>query len=308
MLNGVFFVKDSEEDIWDEFLLENNGYWQQGWNWGEALKSAGYKIYRIKIVDNDELIGAAAFIEDKRLGGKYLESIGGPVITRDLTQEEIGQIKEILLLQDKKINFIRFSPAKKNDCFSELKRIKTSLPPENLIFVKRPVSEAINFLEKELRYRIRLAKRYSLFRLLNPGDLDWALVKDSNNHWGIRVFEKDFYAKLFEMGGIEFPAIVWKNKILAVAGILYWGQSATVLFLGGYPKFQNHLYPLHSLLFEIMDKARIKGLTSLNLNYYHPFFRNSLKKLDQFTGRKHNAFDLIINSRRYLIQKIFKRI
>jgi len=55
-----------DREVWDDFILENNGHPLQLWGWGELKQSQGWKVVRLFFSDkNDKQVGAASVLIKK---------------------------------------------------------------------------------------------------------------------------------------------------------------------------------------------------------------------------------------------------
>ncbi|MBU3924808.1 peptidoglycan bridge formation glycyltransferase FemA/FemB family protein [Patescibacteria group bacterium] len=134
----------------------------QSWNWGEFNRSTDCKIWRLGIVADKELIGAALVIKVSAKRGKFLFCPHGPIIEKSQipnpksqTNLKFKTIKILNCLFDylnnlakkEKVDFIRFSPLMENT-------------PENLeIFQKYGFRDApVHMMHPEISWLLDISK------------------------------------------------------------------------------------------------------------------------------------------------------
>jgi lipid II:glycine glycyltransferase (peptidoglycan interpeptide bridge formation enzyme) len=217
------------KDIWNKFILENNGLFLQSWEWGEFQKSFGRKIWRLQ----DEKFQALIIKYDLPLGKNYLYCPGGPVskfqhLTPTLSSNEereqnivrdfLSEIKEIV--GKEKSIFLRIEP------FVKVSSPENSSPREELFsgnlpvlrFVKaaggqnilqtlilnlnKPEEELLAEMKQKARYNIRLAEKHGIkIRISSEPEKEiesfWRLVQETSRRDKFGLHTKEHYKGLF---------------------------------------------------------------------------------------------------------------
>ena len=60
----IIFIKENQKNKWDEFIASNpNGSFLQSWAWGDFQEEFGRKIWRLAMMENNEIVSAALIIK-----------------------------------------------------------------------------------------------------------------------------------------------------------------------------------------------------------------------------------------------------
>ncbi len=85
-----------DEKIWKQFLYEQKpNTFLHSWNWGEFHKKMGYKLFRLALFDNENLVSVALIIKIVARRGSFLFCPHGPIIRSEM-QETKSKILNIL--------------------------------------------------------------------------------------------------------------------------------------------------------------------------------------------------------------------
>ena len=71
-------LSENEKELWDRFVLEQNGSFLQSWEWGEFQKAVGRKVFYIKGEDYQSLVAK----HELGLRRSYLYCPKGPIIAQ----------------------------------------------------------------------------------------------------------------------------------------------------------------------------------------------------------------------------------
>jgi len=163
--------------IWTSFLSENDTKsFLQSWEWGALQEHLGYRVRRLGIYEERELLGIAQVIEIKSKRGHFLFVPHGPVIKQQMTNNE-AQIKLIIselihylasAAKNHHCSFVRIAPVLEDSqenrkIFSDLgfRKSPIYMHAERVWILDLGKSEEQLLLEmrKTTRYSIRRAKR-----------------------------------------------------------------------------------------------------------------------------------------------------
>ena len=75
-------AESKDRQLWDAFVGEHSlGSLQQSWTWGDFQEDYGFKIFRLIVEKNKQIIGLVqAFLYDMPTGKLYLYCSRGPMI------------------------------------------------------------------------------------------------------------------------------------------------------------------------------------------------------------------------------------
>ena len=193
----IISIQENQKEQWDKFIASNpSGSFLQSWSWGKFQESLGKKVWRLSIIENNEISLAALIIkQDLPFGWSYLYCPKGPLINPKsqiplrrqssalysyvATKESYGAsatnpkliklfFKEIKKLAEKeKTVFLRIDPAINSSlslCKEKLSGIfyptKPIQPQHSLILdITKSEEEILAQMKQKTRYNIRLAEK-----------------------------------------------------------------------------------------------------------------------------------------------------
>jgi lipid II:glycine glycyltransferase (peptidoglycan interpeptide bridge formation enzyme) len=277
-----------DKNIWENFLLGCRAKtFLQSWNWGEFHQKMGNKIWRLGIMNGEELIGTALTVKISAKRGTFLMIQHGPIIqnykSQIINSKQIQnykfQILNILLEKLKEIageegaSFIRIAPLfEKNE---ENKKIF-----QNLRFREAPMHihtyEATLKLdiksEQDLLKNMRQTTRYLIKQAEKNKEI---IIFQSLKIEDIKIFEKlqkevakkqnfiPFSLKYLEN---EFEVFIkekqislffgkYREKIIAGAMVIFWSKIGFYHYAALLPEYRK--IPLNYLLqWEIIKEAK----------------------------------------------------
>ncbi len=304
----VNFTSKDKPKLNDFIKSCNAGSILQSWQWGEVEGACGRKVFRIGVVDADQLILVATIIKyELPFGKSYLYSPRGPVMGKSKIQNPKSKIKETFSLF---IDYIKKIAQEENTVFLRMDPlIQISSVPEksggsevnenqilNLGFVKavkqvqlqREWSLDISSSEEEIlakmksktRYNVRLARRKgvrvkvqsSKFKIQNL-DIFWKLLQETAKRDSFRLHPKEHYQKIIEILGeddlVGLFVAEYKNEVLAMILVSFFGQESCYLH-GASSELYKNLMANHLLQWEAILEAKRKKCTRYNFGGIAP--------------------------------------
>lgn len=211
-----------EKSVWESFLLEcEEKTFLQSWNWGEFQKAMGNKIWRLGVLENNQLISVGLVFKIEARRGSFLFLPHAPVVASAKRNEPTMnyEVLKILLEKMKKItkeeraSFVRVSPIwernKENvDIFNNL---GFRLAP---IHMHPEVTWELDIRpsEEELLAGMRKTTRYLIRQGLKNKDLT---VIKSLKLKDLELFNKLYQQTVKRHQFVPFSFDYLKNEVLA---------------------------------------------------------------------------------------------
>jgi len=245
----VNFIQDHKKDIWNEFIINNNGSFLQSFEWGDFKKQFLQKVWRIEIDSKDgKKLLEAQILKEKNFFITYFYLPYGPVFNKHSSLEEkeesfnlfLKKIKE--LAKKEKSFFFRIEPIEplpkiRNFLFKKaLKRIQ---PQKTLILdLDKTENKLLANVQTKTRYNIRLAqKKGAKIKISNKYlSLFYNLLKKTKKRQKFFSHPEEHYKKLFKANSKDFKVKMflaeYQKKIIIASIILFFGNKATFLHTG----------------------------------------------------------------------------
>lgn len=336
-----------KKEEWNRFVLENGGSFLQSWGWGEFQEILGFKVLRLA-VEQDGKIALLAQIFQMPLPFQksYLYIPYGPIFFNAGDLEKAKQSLKALLSELRKIAktsnsiFLKIEEDKtKFDIsFSEFGFIKSDKDVqarETLILdISKPEEELLKNMKQKTRYNIKVAQKNGVelgefTDKKEAFEVFYGLISKTAQRQGYRLHSKKHYEKMLDLffdgkksDGENFQKIFfvkYKDKILAIALINFFGKRATYLHGGSSDEFKNLMAP-HLLHWEIIKKTRELGFSEYD--FWGIVTGKTSKKMSEkwsgfsrfkigFSGdvvEYKGAYDFMYSKLWYNIYKIARRI
>lgn len=279
MLSSKFIT---DKKIWEKFL-NNSGQanFLQSWNWGEFHLALGHKIFRLGLVQNNQLIGLALLIKIKAKRAAYFECPGGPVLNWDDFNQVKTAIQLIkLIAKQESVSFVRIRPniVKTDERIKQVKDLGFSRSPMHLHAETTWVLE-LNQTETEILKAMRKNTRYSIKQAFKLGvevnkssdeadiDLLYELQLEVVKRRNFTPFSKQHLLQQFQAftadNQIQLFKAVYQGRILAIAFIIFYGQEAVYHYSGSSSQ-QRHIPASYALQWAAILEAKKRGLARYN--------------------------------------------
>lgn len=322
------------KESWEEFISGHpEANFLQSWYWGEFQESLGRKIFRIGFFKQNKLEGVMFCYIETSKRGRFLVVPGGPIIdwgNKALTEKFVSELKRIGI--ENRCVFVRVRPQLTDDDFSRktfanlgFKKAPMYLHAEltSQLSIEKNEDEIISQMRKATRYEIKKAKSLGIELIINGNsniENFYKLQIETAKRQKFVPFSENFLLKQFELFIKNDKAILYttryKNKILAQAFIIFYGQEAVYHY--GASTDEGRKYPgAYLIQWEAILEAKRRGM--LRYNFWgispegskdHRFSGLSLFKRG-FGGQDVSylpAQDLIIDKNRYVVNFLIEKI
>ena len=270
---------------WNNFLTSQKlSSFLQSWEWGEWQEKLGKKVYRLTVVENEEILATCQIIQNfigpKLLRKNYFYIPRGPVVESSLENKKKKAINNLIfekineLAKKEKAFFLRTEPLEKTflENFKTLKKTKNIQPADTWVLdLAQTEEELLAQMHSKARYNIKLAERKGVTIQIaeNTEDIEsFFKVLDSTsrrNEFGI--YSLKYYQELFEllsenttMDNVSPPVArvylaKFENQVIAAIWVIFFGDTATYLY-GGMDKKHSKLMAPHLIQWQAIMEAK----------------------------------------------------
>lgn len=330
-----------KKEVWEKFLLSQKPKsFLQSWNWGEVNSKTGDKIFRLGIYQSGKIVGIALVIKQNAKRGPHFLIPAGPLIdwnNKKLVNYFIKELKNIAIKE--KVWFVRIRPElldtnENRKLFSSLGFVSAPmhLNAENswVLDITKDEDQLLSQMRKTTRYLIRKSMKENITLIKSKDSKTAKLLFDLQKETADRHGFVGFPLKLFESeidvfgksgNAINFIC-KYKNKVLASAIIIFYGESAYYHFSGSTSDYNNIPFMYH-LLWQAILEAKKRNLKYFdfwgiapNNNPKHRFAGVTLFKTGFSGGRVDwlHAHDFVVSPLYYftylfeLLRKVTRRL
>jgi lipid II:glycine glycyltransferase (peptidoglycan interpeptide bridge formation enzyme) len=280
-------IKLNNQNYLNEFVSRQApGDFLQFWQWGEFQKRLGYKVIRLGVKVDNELVAAATLIKKNLFFNRnYFYSPRGPVIGGK-TKEEKFKVFNFLFKEIKKIAkeerviFWRLEPdfIVQNSQFKIQKTIAVQPFKTLILDLDKSEDELLAAMHQKTRYNIRLAKRKGV--IVEEADKNevvqfWHLLKQTEARDGFRLHPKKYYQNMLtvaeqpikEKNKLYFKLFLaqYEKKTIAGGIFAFFGKTVTYLHGASANQYRNVMAP-HLLQWHLISLAKKSGYR------YYDFF------------------------------------
>jgi lipid II:glycine glycyltransferase (peptidoglycan interpeptide bridge formation enzyme) len=338
-------IEVNNKNQWNTFIATNGGSFLQSWEWGEAQIAVGRKVWRLGLVDDNNILAGILIIKyNLALGKSYLFAPWAGWFNEDCQNLFLAKIKEIA--RQEKAVFFRYEPLIEGE--EKEKQLQKagfvyggSVEPEDtlLIDLEKDEEELLAKMHPKTRYNIRLAEkkgvkinRYQSSAVQNwHFENFWQLIKRTYNRKGITAHAKDYYQKILQQEIFHLYLAEYQGKIIVANLLSFFGKppqprlaeqrllpSGTVTYLhgGSDDKFQNTM-AASLIQWQAIKDAKVSGYK------YYDFYgiaadgkkKNTWEGITRFKKgfggiEKHyiGAWDFVFDKGWYVLYRIGRRI
>ena len=277
----------NQKEIWEDFLLNcGEKTFLQSWNWGEFQKLMKDKIWRLGILKENSLLGAALIIKITAKRGTFLFLPHSPIMKPEVRSRKYGILKILLeelkqIAKKEKASFIRISPIleknKENiEIFQELgfREAPIHIHPELTweLDITSSEEDLLKQMRKTTRYLIRQAQKngeIEISQSKNAEDIEVfnQVYQEVARRHGFTPFSLEYLKNEFLIfspdGQISLFLGKYKNEIISAAIIVFWQNTAFYHHGASSLKYPN--LPVSYLLqWEAIKEAKKRGCALYN--------------------------------------------
>jgi len=277
----------NNKEVWEGFLLNcSEKTFLDSWNWGEFQEKEGNKIWRLGILNNEQLLGTALVIKIKAKRGTFLFVPHGPIEKSKVKSQKL-KILEVLLeklkeiAEEEKAIFLRIAPIWKRTeenikLFKDLgfKEAPLHIHPENSWELDITPSEdnLLMDMRKTTRYLIRKAGKnqdIEVVQTQNIEDLETfdKIYRETASRHDFVPFSLDFLKKQFSTFSEDNQIVVflgkYKGKVISAAVIVFW-QNIAFYHHGASLSKYNKIPVSYLLQWKAIKEAKKRGCKKYN--------------------------------------------
>jgi len=267
----IGFFEERDKDIWNSFVIENNGDFLQSWEWGELQEREGRKINRFAVCQDRRLLAAFQLYNQRSRLGQYLYLPHGPVLARgavfpDNFWEET--FPSFLKNLSPKAIFIICEPLK-NFRFQGAEDFPNRQPPTHLIIdLTKPSAQILKEMACSRRQGISFAGRQGVIVNHEPSlaylDDFWSLLTETSQRKKFGIFPKAHYENIQTL----LPSEIFLGRLdqtsLCAGQVVFWGKTAAYLHAASHSLYKKLRSP-DLLIWTIIEESKRRGLERLDL-------------------------------------------
>lgn len=266
----------NQKEDWNQFLIKNGGSFLQSWEWGEFQKNLSKKIWRIRILKGNEILGQAQIIRETFPFKNCLYIPYGPCFKDNLFLKGRKKILDSILKESRKIAkkeksfFLKIEPTSSwPKDFKKVKSLKRIQPKRTLVLeLKKSENDIFKNFHQKIRYNIRLAQRKGV-RLIKIDkikdkmeqkyfDSFYKLIQKTTKRKKYSPYPKEYYRKMLNLIDSRLFLAELKGKIIAANILVFFGRRATYLHGALNYKYRKFMAP-HFLQWMQIKEAKERG-------------------------------------------------
>lgn len=286
-------IAENDRQIYNAFVIANNGSFLQSYAWGEWQESLGRKAYRYLITENDNknetasprlnkpgskarndnFLMTAQFIEHKTPLGTYLYCPYGPIQESKVESEKLKVVLEKLIstIKEKHPNilFTRLEPTYQlPTTHYKLIPAEHVQPPQTLLLdITKTPEELLKSFHPKTRYNIKVAEKHNVavhtFTAPECSVIDLIMQTSERQHY--RNHSREYIEKLWsffaqnksELTITGYIASV-KSKSAASGLMVDFGTTRMYLFGGSNYSLRESMAP-YKMHWQAIQDAKGKG-------------------------------------------------
>lgn len=270
------------KESWERFVLSRNPQsFLHSWNWGEANKDLGKKVFRLGFFENNKLVGVCLMIKEDAKRGPHFVIPAGPIIDWTKRNLQIFFLKTIKEFAEREsVWFIRVRPelldtSENKRLFSKMGFISAPmhLHAENtwVLDISQSEETLLSGMRKSTRYSVRKGLNEGLVIKLSENPDDWSVLNKLQKVTAERHHFVAFSPKLFQYQLENFSKdnqatlfICTKGKKAMVAAIIIFYGNFAYYHHSGSSSEAGRNYSSYFTQWEIIKEAKRRGLKYYN--------------------------------------------
>ncbi|MFA7663112.1 MAG: peptidoglycan bridge formation glycyltransferase FemA/FemB family protein [Patescibacteria group bacterium] len=337
----------TDKTQWNNFLTSQKlSSFLQSWEWGTWQEKLGRQVWRIAIVENENILAVCQFIQNfvgpKIFKQNYFYLTRGPVILEDLNEDKRQEINTLIfqeinqLAKQEKSFFVKIEPLENNFLKTSKSFIKTkNIQPADtwLLDLSQSEENLLAQMHPKTRYNFRLAQRKGVVieaaKNIKGVESFFKILDSTSKRNEFGIYSLEYYQKLFELlsekslvDDFSHPDVSvylakFENKIIAGIWVMFFGDTATYLYGGMEKEFDNLMAP-QLIQWQAIQDAKSRGYQYYDFwgiapdgaDTYHPWAGLTRFK-KSFGGFEYNypgAYELILDKTKSKLYKIIKKI
>lgn len=236
----VVDIKD--KNIWDGFVSNQPcTQFAQSWNWAVFQSGTFEKLWRLAVVDGDNILAVAKIVKKPLMAGwSYFYCDRGPIFAGNNWNEEAGKLmfSEIeKLAQAEGAVFLRFDPIfdVAETHFDLVKTIDIQPKKTAILDLAKNEEELLQAMHQKTRYNIRLAQKKGVTVELAGVDAFeefWQLMEETRERDEFKLHGKKYYQDMLGLDLIKLYFAKFEGKVIATSIVSHYGDMATYVHGG----------------------------------------------------------------------------
>ena len=238
----IILANSENKKRWNDFVAASPyGSFLQSWEWGEFQKSQDRKIFRLMILDKNQILGVVLLIKHPLfLGRSYLYAPFGPVLNIRNLKFQVGNLllKTIKKIAKKeKAVFLRFEPRDNRDekLSNEFIRTQDIQPSRTQILdLRQSPDELLAQMHPKTRYNIQLSARRGVKVRESQDSKDakifYKLAKETGERNQFKIYPFDYYKNMVKILGqadmLKIFIAEYGQKSIAAIIVIFSGINA----------------------------------------------------------------------------------
>lgn len=278
----IVSVEENLQNKWEDFIKDNSTDFGllQSWGWGEFQKVLGRKIFRLVVVEQDQIMAVALVIKMPLGFGKFYFYIPrGPILLDNtgLVDSQYDVLTSLfahleLLAKKEGAIFLRFDPAWQDNeqvaaIMNDFGFISAGqVQPKGTLILNLGASEEelLAQMKSKTRYNIRVAEKHGVEVDEGDGYFDdfWRLIQKTSDRQEISSHSKKYYQGILQSCSDKqsvFLAVAkHQGNVVAANMMVFFGDWLVYLHGGSDYRFRNLMAP-YLLQWEMIKKAKHQG-------------------------------------------------
>ena len=265
----------SQEQLNNFVGAQKHSQFLQAWQWGEFHNIVSGDVFRLGVMDGDELVGAATIIKKiLPIGKNYFYCPRGLVIELKVKSQK-SKVVELLFSEIKRLAkeegamFLRFDPVFEVENFNlQITKTLDIQPSKTLILdLSKSESELLKDMHPKTRYNIKLAEKKGVKVVEEDvsriGEF-WQLMGETGDRDNFRTHGINYYKEMVKLGGdfIKLFFAEYKSKPIGTVIVSFFGDTATYMHGASSNEDRNVMAPY------VMQWHCIKLFKDKGLRYY----------------------------------------
>jgi peptidoglycan pentaglycine glycine transferase (the first glycine) len=269
----MIIEKIEDKNKWNKFILEQEqSEFLHSFDWGEFQENTGKEVIRLRILDEEKILGQIQGIVVKLAPGfKYLN-----VSRYDF---DINKYKKEIFeyLKKQGFVFIRLESAKEKFEISDVQveKVNNRQPVDTLILdLKKSEEELMSEMHSKTRYNIRLAGRKNvIIKKEKDVDVFWKLNQETTGRDKFKSHDRNYYKKMLDSEIVYQMTAYLDDEPIASNIFVGFGDVFTYLHGTSSNKNRNVMAP-YLLQWQGIEEAKKLGYKYYDFWGISPFIKN----------------------------------
>lgn len=270
-------ISDLEKEIFNDFLVKNNGCFLQSFEWGEFKKSCGlWDVKRFILQDDNEIkAGFSVFIRKiPFINRTFLYIPRGPVVKKQ-DEKLYSEIFETIKKQGEISNaiFLKIEPEIENVPANFIENKKHIQPRCTVILdLTKDENSVLSGFESKTRYNVRIAQKKGI-EIVKTEEKSgiknfFNILEETSKRQKFLIHQNNYYETLWDIFHpqkmVHLFMAYYQKKPIAGLFLITFGEKCWYLY-GASSTEHREARPNYALQWEVIKWAKSKGLKEYDL-------------------------------------------